>query len=90
MYPPSPEAAICVKANHIAAERPTVVAAAPLEGHGEIAEKPNPNPRITKISESAAAAAAPAKIAPHETPLERSHAEASRATNDLDNAGSNS
>jgi hypothetical protein len=42
----------------------------PLFGHGEMVEKPRPTPNTSKISESAAAAAAPAKIALQDTPDE--------------------
>ncbi|MFC3109444.1 hypothetical protein ACFQAT_27795 [Undibacterium arcticum] len=45
-----------------------VAALAPLFAQGDTAERPRPNPRTTNIKESAAAAAAPAKIAAQETP----------------------
>jgi hypothetical protein len=41
----------------------------PAFAHGETDDKPNPVPRMSKMSESAAAAAAPANIAPQETAL---------------------
>ncbi len=47
---------------------PMAVALTPLLDQGEIAEKPRPTPKISKIRDSAAAAEAPAKIALHDTP----------------------
>jgi len=47
---------------------PMVVALAPLFAQGDTAERPRPNPRMINMKESAPAAAAPAKIAPQETP----------------------
>jgi hypothetical protein len=41
----------------------------PSLAHGDIAERPRPEPRINMISDRAAAPAAPAKIAPQLTPL---------------------
>jgi hypothetical protein len=46
------------------------VAVAPLFVQGEIAEKPNPTPKISRISDNAAAAVAPAKIESQDTPDE--------------------
>ncbi|MNH36643.1 hypothetical protein D3C79_974600 [compost metagenome] len=49
-------------------EMPRASALAPSSAQGEVAAKPSPAPRITRINERAAAAAAPAKIAAHDTP----------------------
>ncbi len=49
-------------------ETPIAAAVAPLSDQGEMLDKPRPKPRISKINESAGAHAAPARIAPQETP----------------------
>jgi len=49
-------------------EIPSALALAPSWAHGEVAAKPRPAPRIIRINERAAAAAAPAKIAAQDTP----------------------
>jgi hypothetical protein len=49
-------------------EAPIVVDVAPSPVHGETAESPNPVPSRINTIESTAAPAAPAKIAPQETP----------------------
>ncbi|RZL10056.1 MAG: hypothetical protein EOP40_07765 [Rubrivivax sp.] len=54
---------------HKMVDTPKVVAETPDEAHGDTDDSPRPVPRISRISERAAAAAAPAKIAPHETAL---------------------
>ena len=64
-----PEAMICVTVTHTMVEKPNAAADTPLRAHGEIADKPSPAPRINRIIDKAAAAAAPARIAPHETAL---------------------
>ncbi len=46
--------------------------------HGETEDKPSPVPRISRISDSAAAAAAPANTAPHDTALAALEASSSR------------
>ena len=45
-----------------------VLAETPSPDHGEIDEKPRPKPSITRMKDKAAAAKAPARMAPHETP----------------------
>ena len=52
------------------ADTPKVPALMPLGAQGETADRPSPVPRISKISDKAAAAIAPAKIAPHDTALD--------------------
>src|SRR3954471_5412465 len=44
-----------------------VVLDTPWSVHGETTEKPKPIPNASKISEAAAAATPPARMAPHET-----------------------
>jgi len=51
------------------ADAPKVAALAPRCPHGETEDSPKPTPNINKISDSAAAATAPAKMAPHDTAL---------------------
>lgn len=48
---------------------PNAVALAPCEDQGEADDSPRPTPSTSKISDNAAAPAAPAKIAAHETAL---------------------
>jgi hypothetical protein len=48
------------------APTPTAGADAPLDDHGEIADKPVPAPKVSKASDSAAAANAPPITAPQE------------------------
>jgi hypothetical protein len=47
---------------------PIAVVLVPLWNQGEIAGKPKPIPKISKIRDREAAAAAPAKIEAHDTP----------------------
>ena len=54
---------------HAIADVPKVVALMPLYAHGDTDDKPSPVPKISKISDSAAAAIAPAKIAAQHTGL---------------------
>src|ERR1700761_3186840 len=63
-----PEAASCVNVSHAMVETPKVVALAPLPANGETDDRPRPTPRINRMSDSAAAPAEPARIAPHDTP----------------------
>lgn len=48
------------------APAPTADADAPLDDHGEIADKPVPAPKMSKASDNAAAANAPPITAPQE------------------------
>ena len=64
-----PDARSCVSVTHKMVDTPKVVALTPSCTHGDTEDKPKPVPRISKIRDSAAAAAAPAKIAAHETAL---------------------
>ena len=63
-------AMICIRINQTIAAPPIAGADAPLFAHGDTAEKPSPVPSASKISDSAAAANAPAKTAGHDTPDE--------------------
>jgi len=65
-----PEAAIWVKVSQSIDEKPKAVALIPLLDQGDMAEKPKPTPKISRIRDSAAAPEAPAKIALHDTPDE--------------------
>lgn len=65
-----PDAAICVSVSHRIVETPNAAALIPVCAQGDTEDMPNPVPSIKRISESAEAAAAPAKIAPHETALD--------------------
>ena len=49
--------------------QPNVVAVMPTLDHGDTDDIPRPVPNNTSTNETAAAPAAPAKIAAHETPL---------------------
>src|SRR5689334_10862865 len=51
----------------IIVETPKAVALRPSDRQGETTAKPKPVPRIISTSDNAAAAAPPAKIAPHDT-----------------------
>ena len=53
--------------SHTAAETVNVVAEMPEPDQGEVEAKPRPDPRITRMSVSAAAANAPPRIAGHAT-----------------------
>src|SRR5450432_2786679 len=53
--------------SQIAALTANVVTEAPELGHGETAARPSPDPRLNRMSDTAAAAAAPAMMAGHET-----------------------
>src|SRR5690554_2934853 len=64
-----PEAKSDIKVIHPIAETLMVVPLAPSCPQGEIDESPKPAPRITRINDRPAAPAAPARIAPQETPL---------------------
>ncbi|MCY1465766.1 hypothetical protein D9M71_839570 [compost metagenome] len=59
---------ICVTASQTIVDMPKPLALMPSLAHGETAENPRPKPSSTRISDNAAAAAAPAKIAPQDTP----------------------
>jgi len=50
-------------------DTPKVVALTPLYAHGDTEDKPKPVPNIKRISDKAAVAAAPAKMALHDTAL---------------------
>ena len=63
------DAASCVKVSHAMVDKPKVFALAPFSDQGETDDRPSPTPSISRISDSAAAAAAPAMMAPHETAL---------------------
>src|SRR5476649_705396 len=60
-----PDAANCMKASQTMVDTPMAVA---LKDHGDMDDRPRPTPSISKIKDSAVAAAAPAKTAPQETP----------------------
>jgi hypothetical protein len=60
-----------VKVTHRMVDTPNVLAPMPLCAHGDTADSPNPVPSINRISERAAAAAAPATIALQDTALAR-------------------
>ncbi len=62
---------MAVKVNQAMLDQPKVSAVTPSNDHGETDDRPRPTPRITRINESAAAAMAPARIAPHDTALSR-------------------
>ena len=62
-----PEASNCVKVSHKMVDTPNAVAPMPALAQGETDDKPKPVPRINKINDNAAAAAAPAKMADHDT-----------------------
>jgi hypothetical protein len=53
--------------SQIAATAPNVAGEAPLLAQGDTETNPKPDPRATKISVAATAAAVPAKMAGHET-----------------------
>jgi hypothetical protein len=46
----------------------------PSRAHGDTDDRPSPTPRICRISDREAPAAAPAAMAPHETALETERA----------------
>jgi hypothetical protein len=50
-------------------DTPKLVALMPSRDHGDTDDRPNPTPRINRINDKEAPAAAPAAIAPHETAL---------------------
>src|SRR4051794_41902813 len=58
-----------MKMTHTPVPIPRLLALAPSWDQGDSAERPRPVPRMTRISERTAAAAAPAKIPPHATAL---------------------
>jgi hypothetical protein len=62
-----PEATTWVNVIHRMVETPNVAAVMPACDQGDTADSPRPVPSTNKISDSAAAAAAPAKIAAQET-----------------------
>ena len=68
-YPPVPAETSWVTVTHTIVAVPKTVAVAPWPDHGETEESPRPTPRISKIRDSAAAPAAPAKMAAHDTAL---------------------
>src|SRR5690606_25877602 len=68
-YPPRPDATSEVNVIHATAETPSASALMPSCDHGETLVSPRPMPRINMINDSAAAANAPASIAPHDTAL---------------------
>jgi hypothetical protein len=49
--------------------QPKVSAETPSNAQGDTEDRPRPTPRMIRISESAAEAAAPARIAPQDTAL---------------------
>ncbi|MNL61002.1 hypothetical protein D3C87_1848680 [compost metagenome] len=57
-----------MNASQTIVEMPRPLALTPSLAHGDTAEKPRPKPSSTRISDNAAAAAAPAKMAPQDTP----------------------
>jgi len=65
------EASNCVSVSHRIVVTPKVEALIPSRAHGETDDRPSPTPRMSRISDSEAAAAAPAAIAPQDTPLTR-------------------
>ena len=65
-----PEAMICVSVNQTMVDMPKVTALMPLCAQGDTEDKPKPVPKMSKIKDSTAAAAAPAKTALHATALE--------------------
>lgn len=64
-----PEASSCVSVNHRMVDTPNVVALTPSLAHGDTEDSPRPIPRISRIRDREAAAAAPATIAPQDTAL---------------------
>ena len=50
-------------------ETPKALALAPVWAHGDTADRPSPTPSNRRIRDSAAAPAAPAKMAPQDTAL---------------------
>ena len=64
-----PDATSAVKLIQRIVDTPKVPASMPRCDHGETADRPSPVPSTSMISEIAAAVAAPAKIAAHETAL---------------------
>src|ERR1700676_2769823 len=64
------EAMICEKISQTMAVLPTAAADAPAFDHGETDDKPTPVPNASKISEVAAATAAPPITAAQDTPDE--------------------
>ena len=62
-----PDAINCVMVTHTMVVAPKVVLLMPSCAHGETDDSPNPVPSISRIKERAAAPAAPAKMAGHDT-----------------------
>jgi len=62
--------------NHTMPALPTVEADAPMFDHGEMADKPNPAPNASRISDKAAATNAPAITAAQDTPDEYASSDA--------------
>ena len=60
-----PDAASCMKASQAMVDTPMAVA---LNDHGDTDDRPSPTPRISRMKDRAAAAAAPASTAPQDTP----------------------
>src|SRR5690606_33031596 len=58
-----------MKITQMMVDTPKVVALIPSPDQGDVVANPSPAPRISKISDKPAAAAAPAKIAPQDTAL---------------------
>ena len=87
-----PDAASCVKVTHRIVEMPKVAALTPACVHGETDDRPSPTPRISRISDNAAAPAAPASTALHDTPLAFAETRSSSALSAsvLSNVGSRS
>ncbi|KAG1421533.1 hypothetical protein G6F57_023580 [Rhizopus arrhizus] len=50
-------------------DQPKVSLLTPSNDHGDTDDRPRPTPRISRMRDSAAAATAPAKIAPQDTAL---------------------
>src|ERR1017187_8700658 len=61
---------ICVTSNQTIAPIPIAEADAPMFDHGETEDKPMPVPNVSRLSDKAAAANAPASTAGQDTPDE--------------------
>jgi hypothetical protein len=61
------ELVTCMRMNHRIAAVPIVAAEAPTFDHGEMDSRPKPVPNASKISDNAAATAAPPKMAGQDT-----------------------
>ncbi|MNI74797.1 hypothetical protein D3C73_1309050 [compost metagenome] len=58
-----------MKVSHATLVQPKVSLETPSNDHGDTEDRPRPTPRMSRMRDSAAAATAPAKMAPHDTAL---------------------